>query len=134
MGLFSKVLQLLIVHTQYHSVLDCRPGLGGLNQVYGTNYHIPSLYSICGKYINIFTRHTIRNQHDILKTAFANVSKGQTDMSHKGELQTLAKLSMRHQVCPCETCRTIISESIITMLMSGSQSNCGVTSYVSIQY
>ncbi len=29
------------------------------------------------------------HQHDILKTAVANVSKGQTDMSYKGELQTL---------------------------------------------
>ncbi len=46
---------------------------------------------------------TIRNQHDILKTAVANVSKGQTDMSHKGELQTLTKLSMRNQVCSSET-------------------------------
>ncbi len=42
-------------------------------------------------------------------------------MSHKGELQTLTKLSMRHQVCPSETCRTIILESIITMLMSGAE-------------
>ncbi len=38
----------------------------------------------------------IRNQHAILKTALADVSKGQTDMSHKGELQRLTKLSMRH--------------------------------------
>ncbi len=36
-----------------------------------------------------------RNQHDILKTTVANVSNGQTDMSHKGELQTLTKLNMR---------------------------------------
>ncbi len=71
-----------------------------------------------GKYIHIFTRRTIRNQHDILKTSVADVhvSKGQTCMSHKGELQTLTKLSMRHQVCRSETCRMIISESIITML------------------
>ncbi len=60
----------------------------------------------------------ITNQHDILKTAVANVSKWQTYMSHKGELQTLTKLSMRHQACLSETCRMIISESIITMLMS----------------
>ncbi len=40
-------------------------------------------------------------------------------MSHKGELQTLTKLSMKHQVCHTETCHMIISESIITMLMSG---------------
>ncbi len=46
-------------------------------------------------------------------------------MSYKGELQSLTKLSMRHQVCPSETCRTIISESIITMLISGGRSNCG---------
>ncbi len=51
---------------------------------------------------SIFTRCTIRNEHDILKTAVADVSKGQTDMSHKGELQTLTKLSMKHQVCPSE--------------------------------
>ncbi len=48
------------------------------------------------------------NQHDILKTAVADVNKGQTDMSHKRELQTLTKLSMRHQVCPSEICCTII--------------------------
>ncbi len=35
-------------------------------------------------------------------TAVADVSKGQTDMSTKGELQTLAKHSMRHQVCPAK--------------------------------
>ncbi len=34
-------------------------------------------------------------------------SKGQTDMSYKGELQTLTKLSMRHEVCRSETCRAI---------------------------
>ncbi len=59
-----------------------------------------------------------RNQHDILKTAVADVSKGQTDMLYKGELQTLTKLSMRHQVCPSEICHVIISECILTMLMS----------------
>ncbi len=31
-------------------------------------------------------------------------------MSYKGKLQTLTKLSIRHQVCPSETCRAIISE------------------------
>ncbi len=70
-------------------VLDCRPGLGELNQVYAPNRPTPSAWSICGKYINIFTKCTIRKQHDILKTAVADVSKGQTDMSHKGELQKL---------------------------------------------
>ncbi len=79
--------------------MDCGPGLGGLNQVYGLNYPIPFV-------INIFTRCTIRNQHDILKTAFADVIKGKTDMSYNSKLQTLTKLSMRHQVCPSETCRT----------------------------
>ncbi len=98
--------------------LDCRPGLSGLNQVYGPNCLTPSVQSICGKYINIFTRCTIRNQHDILKTAVADVSKWQTDMSHKGELQTLTKLSMRQQVCPSVTWRIFISESIIIMPMS----------------
>ncbi len=76
----------------------------------------------------------IRNQHDILKTAVANVSKGQTDMSYKGELQILTKLSMRHQVCPSETCCAIKSEYILTMLMSRGRSNCGVTYYVSVYY
>ncbi len=33
-------------------------------------------------------------------TAVADVSKGQRDMSYKGELQTLTKLSKRHQVGP----------------------------------
>ncbi len=37
-------------------------------------------------------------------TAVADDSKGQTDMSYKGELQTLSKQSMRHYVCPGETC------------------------------
>ncbi len=74
------------------------------------------------------------NQHDILKTVVADVSKGQIDMSYKGELQTLVKLSMRHKVCPSETCCVIISESIIPMLMSWGRSNCGVTYYVSIYY
>ncbi len=44
--------------------------------------------------------------------AVANVSKRQTDMSYKGELQTLTKLSMRCHVCPDVTCCMIISESI----------------------
>ncbi len=67
------------------------------------------------------------------KTAAADVSKGQTDISHKGELQTLTKLSMRHQICPSETRCTIISESTI-MLMSGGRSNCGLTYYVTIVF
>ncbi len=95
------------MHTTPQGTLDCGPGLHGLNQVYGPNHLTPSVYSICCKHLTIFTRCTIRNQHDILKTAVADVSKGQTDMSYKGELETLTKLSMRHQVCPSETCRAI---------------------------
>ncbi len=53
----------------------------------------------------------------MLKTSVADLSEGQTDMPHKGKLQTLTKLSMRYQVCPSETCHTIISESTIVMLM-----------------
>ncbi len=41
-------------------------------------------------------------------TAVVDVSKGQTDMSYKGELHTLTKLSMKHHVCPGETCLTTI--------------------------
>ncbi len=43
------------------------------------------------------------NQRDILVTAVADVSKAQTDMSYKHELQTLTKLSMRHQVSTVKT-------------------------------
>ncbi len=68
MGQFSKVI--LIIHTQYHR------GTWTADQTYGPNCPTPSVKSICCKYINIFTRCTIRNQHDILKTAVANVSKG----------------------------------------------------------
>ncbi len=46
-------------------------------------------------------------KHDILKLTVADVIKGQTDISYKGELQTLSKLSMRHQVCPSETCHGV---------------------------
>ncbi len=35
-----------------------------------------------------------------------------TDISYKGELQTLTKLSMRHQVCPGETYCTTISQPL----------------------
>ncbi len=70
------------------------------------------------------------NQHDILKSAVADASKRQTDVLYKGELQTLTKLSMIHQVCPSETCRVIISESILIMLMPRGRSNYGVTYYV----
>ncbi len=43
MGQFSKVLLLLIVHTVPQRALDCGPGLGGLNQVYGPNRPTPSV-------------------------------------------------------------------------------------------
>ncbi len=36
-------------------------------------------------------------------TIVADITKGQTYMSYKGELQTVIKLSLRHQVCPSET-------------------------------
>ncbi len=91
-------------HTVPHRVLDCRPDLGELNQVDGPNRPTAYVRSICGNFLNIFTTCTNRNQHDILKTTVADVSKGQTDMSYKGELQTLTKQSMRHQICPSETC------------------------------
>ncbi len=55
-----------------------------------------------------FARCTNMNQYDIEMTASVDVSKGQTVMSHKGELQTLTKQSMRHQVCSGETCCTNI--------------------------
>ncbi len=60
----------------------------------------------------------------------ADVSKGQTDMSYKRELQTLTKLSRRNQVCPGETCRTTKSESTITMLMSRSRSIIAVLKWI----
>ncbi len=31
------------IHTAPQKALDCGPGLGGLNQVYGTNCHTPSV-------------------------------------------------------------------------------------------
>ncbi len=75
MGQCSKLLLAFDkVHTVQQSDLDSRPGLCGLNQV----YPISSVLTICGKYINIFTRCTNRNQHDILLTVVANVIKGQT--------------------------------------------------------
>ncbi len=130
---FSKVLLAIDkVHTVLQRSLDCGPGLGWLNQVYRPNHPTPPVYSICVIYINIFTRCTHANHHDILLTAVANNSKGQTDMSYKGELQTLTKLSMKHQVCPGETCRTTTSGSIITIPRG--RSNCGVIYYVSIYY
>ncbi len=43
MGQFSKVRNLLIVHTVPQRALDCGLGLGGLNQVYGSNRPTPSV-------------------------------------------------------------------------------------------
>ncbi len=57
-------------------------------------------------------------------------------MSYKGEHQTLTKLSMRHRVCPSETSRAIISESVLTMVMSrgpvGAEVIVEFTYYVSV--
>ncbi len=114
--LVNALLAIDKAHTAPQRALDCGPGLGELNQVYGHNCLIPSAKSICGKY-NIITRYqcTNRNQLNIIMTAVANVKKGQADISYKGELQTLTKQSMRHQFFPGETCHTTISESTITM-------------------
>ncbi len=49
-------------------------------------------------------------------TAFADVSKSQTDMSYNGELLAHTKLNMRHQVCPGEKCRATISEYTIAII------------------
>ncbi len=74
MGQFSKVLLVIDkVHTVQQKALDRRPGLGGLNQVNGPNR--PTRSVICGKYINIFTRCTNRNLHNILMTVVVDVSK-----------------------------------------------------------
>ncbi len=43
------------------------------------------------------------NQHDILKTVVADVSKGQSDISYKGDLQALTKLRIRYQAYPGQT-------------------------------
>ncbi len=88
-------------HIVPQMAMECRPGVGGLNQVYGPNCPTQA-QSICGKY-NFFPRCTNRNQFDILMTTVADVIKGQTDMAYKGEQQTLTKQSMRHLICPCET-------------------------------
>ncbi len=63
------------------------------------------------------------NQFDILLTAAADGSKGQTDKPYKGEPQTLTKQGMRHPVCPSDTCCTTISISVITILCPGGRSN-----------
>ncbi len=99
------------MYTLPQRVMDCGPGLCGLNQGFGPNWPTPSVKSFCGKYINIFTRRTTKNQHGILRTVVADVSKGQTYMSLKGKLQTPTKLSMRHQVCHIKTCHMTISDT-----------------------
>ncbi len=72
----------MIMHTVPQRALDCSPGICGLSQVMGpTNPHPLFTYTSC----------IIRHQHDILKTAVADVSKRQRDMSQKGELQTLTR-------------------------------------------
>ncbi len=73
-----------------------------------------------------------RNEFDIILTAVANVSKGQTDIPYQGAHHTLTKQSIKHQVCPNETCCTIISISTVTTLMSRGRSNCGIPDYVRI--
>ncbi len=68
--LVNVLLAIDKAHTVPWKALYCRPDLGGLNQVNGPNRPTPSAQSICGKYNNIFTRCTSRNQFDILMTAF----------------------------------------------------------------
>ncbi len=83
MGHFNKLLSLMKMHTAPHMTLDCGPGLGGLNHVYGPKCPTSSVIKgIRDEYINIFTRCAIRNQLDILKTVVADACKGQTDMSY----------------------------------------------------
>ncbi len=45
MGQFSKVLSIAFdnAHTTPQRALDCGPGLGGLNHVYGPNHPTPSV-------------------------------------------------------------------------------------------
>ncbi len=96
MGQFSKVLLPIDnANTVLHRALECGLGLHGLNQVIGST--IPLL--MWQVYQHLYQ--TTRNQHDIM-TAVVNVSKGQTDMSYKSELQALTKLSTRRQVGPGE--------------------------------
>ncbi len=52
MGQFSKVLLTIDnARTVPKRAQDCRPGLVGFNQVYGSNHPTPSVYSIYDKYI-----------------------------------------------------------------------------------
>ncbi len=63
---------------------------------------------------------------NILLTAVADVSKGQTDMPYQGEHQTLTEQSMRQHICPDETI------SAINVLMSRGRGNCGISDNVRI--
>ncbi len=74
-------------HTAPKMALDCRPGLGVLNYVYGPKRTTPSAHSTCGQNNNIFNRCSNRNQMDILMTGGADVNKGQTYMPYRGEHQ-----------------------------------------------
>ncbi len=89
--LVNVLLDIAKAYTMSQRVLNCRPGLSGLKQVYGPNHPTPSTQSICQKYNNIFIRCTNRNQFDIIMTAVANDRIGQTDMPYKGEYWTLTK-------------------------------------------
>ncbi len=80
---------------------------------------VPLPLLICGIYIKIFFRCTIGNQFDILLTVVVVANKGQTDMPYQGEHHTLTEQSMRHQVCPGETCCTTISILAITIHNEG---------------
>ncbi len=59
----SHFINILLAINKAHIVvqraLKYRPGLSGLNQVYGPIRPTPSVKSIYGKYINIFTRCTL---------------------------------------------------------------------------
>ncbi len=81
MGQFSKVLLGIDnAHTVPQRALDCGPGLGVLKQVM-----CPSLA------INRFRISVVSISTFVpdVQIAVVDVSKGQTDMSYKGELQTL---------------------------------------------
>ncbi len=124
--LINVILTIDKVHTTPQRALDCRPGLCGLNQVMNPTVSLP-LLRVYVEYINIFTRCSIMNQFDILLTAVANVSKGQTDMSYQGEHQLLTKQSMRHHVCNSDT---FLQSYLYLLFMSRDRSNCGITDYV----
>ncbi len=77
-------------HTVPQRALGCRPGLGGISQLH--------VKSNCGKYINIFIRRTISNQHDIIKTAVANISKcKQTCHTKMSSKHSLNKVRRHHE-------------------------------------